>query len=44
MFSDQPKNDGPIVQKSVKDISTDEISLPNGFEWTQVDITDPDTM
>lgn len=41
MFDDAPKVDGPIVTQSLKDISTEEISLPSGFEWVNVDITDP---
>ena len=44
MFDDAPKNDGPIINQSLKDISTEEIPLPNGFEWVNVDITDPDAM
>ena len=44
MFDEAPKNDGPIINQQLKDISTEEIPLPNGFEWVNVDITDPDAM
>ena len=44
MFDETPKKDGPVIEQSLKDISTEEIKLPEGFEWVNVDITAPETM
>lgn len=38
MFTPVPKSDGPLKTMSVKEVSTDPLELPPGFEWTTLDI------
>ena len=42
MFDEAPKYDGPVETKSVKDVSTEPLDLPAGFEWVVLDIAEDD--
>ena len=44
MFDEAPKCDGPVETKSVKDVSTEPLDLPAGFEWVVLDIAEDDKM
>jgi len=44
MFTPVPKSDGPIKTQSLKEVSSDSLELPPGFEWVTLDISLPENM
>ena len=41
---DVATKDGPIKQGKVADVSTEQMGLPNGFEWVTLDLADEEQL